>query len=112
MTNYQQTIAYTRDFICVKYFLVIWELCLSIHEEQRERLVGILSGNTCLCLQMLRSKTAKKQNSCVLVYCIYLLVFILEKTLESRYWSNESKINHKIKTLLVAFMLVSIGVHA
>ena len=54
--NYQYANVYTRDLMCVKYCLVIGQLCLSMHEEQAEGFVGILSGNTCLCLQMFRHK--------------------------------------------------------
>ena len=52
-----KTIVYTGDLICVKYLLVIGQLCMSMHEDQFKGLVGILSGNTCLCLQMFRSKS-------------------------------------------------------
>ena len=42
--------------LCYVFVLVIGQLCMSMHEEQFKGLVGILSGNTCLCLQMFGSK--------------------------------------------------------
>ena len=77
--SYQQTIVYTRDLICGKYFLLIRQLCLSIHEEQFKGLVGILSGKTCLCFQC-------SEASVLSIRILYIFVsFVLEKD------SRESK---------------------
>ena len=40
------------------------------------------------------------------MYCIYLSISFLKRTLESRNLSNGHEINYKMKTLIVAFMIL------
>ena len=50
-------------------FFVIEQLCLSMHEEQFKELMEILSGKTCLCLQMFRSRSVEYS------YTVYICLF-------------------------------------
>ena len=62
----------------------------------------LLFLNICKHKQVLPDRIPTNPLNC----SIYLLVCTLEMTLESRNRSNGSKTNHKMKTLIVAFMLL------
>ena len=62
-----------RDLICIKYFLVIGQLCRSMHEEQSKGFVGIISVGACLCLQMFGSKSVQYLKTVHIFINFYLL---------------------------------------
>ena len=80
-----------RNLIRIKYFLVIGQLCLSMHEEQSKGFVGIISAGACLCLQMFGSKSVQ-----YLITVYILLILVLKRTLEGRNRSTSNKINDRI----------------